>query len=72
MMRFHTTLEAAEGQRYDALQQGAPQQPRVTLVLCLPPSEDTLAASRRLLRGTPFCLAEPVGTAALQMSGGSD
>lgn len=48
MMRFHTTLEAAEGQHYDALQQGAPQQPRVTLVLCLPSSEDTLAASRRL------------------------
>lgn len=38
MMRFHTTLEAAEGQRYDALQQGVPQQPKVTLLLYLPPS----------------------------------
>lgn len=35
-MRFHTTLEAAEGQRYDALQQGVPQQPKVPLLLYLP------------------------------------
>lgn len=38
MMRFHTTLEAAEGQRYDALQQGVPQQPKVPLLLYLPSS----------------------------------
>lgn len=36
-MRFHATTETAEGQCYDALQQGVPQQPVVPLLLCLPP-----------------------------------
>lgn len=47
-MRFHTTLEAAEGQHYDALQQGVPQQPKVPLLLHLP-HHDMLAARRRVL-----------------------
>lgn len=37
LMRFHATIETGEGQYYDALQQGVPQQPVVPLLLHLPP-----------------------------------
>ena len=54
MMRFHTTLEAAEGQCYDALQQGVPQQPKVTLLLYLPSSWHMPLVWQSLL-ATPLC-----------------
>lgn len=68
-MRFHATVETAEGQCYDALQQGAPQQPVVLPLLYLPFHKsggcEAMCEAESSLRRA---LASPVGTATLQMS----
>lgn len=58
LMRFHATTETAEGQCYDALQQGVPQQPVVPLLLYLPPhttgSCKAMCEAESPLCGTPW------------------
>lgn len=57
-MRFHATTETAEGQYYDALQQGVPQQPVVPLLFYLPPHKTSsckaMCEAESPLCGTPW------------------